>query len=313
MDINNLIAFIEVAEKKSFSRSAESLNLTQPAVSKRVAALETELSTRLFDRIGRTVHLTEAGRMLLPSARQISAELSRIETVICNLGDEVGGTLSVGTTEHIGTYRLPSILKSFHNMYPAVELDLKFANSTDTLTALESGLLELAFCSLPAKDLAKLGTRFKHQEIWRDNLVVATAKDHPLANETSVSLKQLQDYPAVLPPETSLTRTLVDNQFRKHQLRPKVSMEADDVTTIRAMTSINFGWAYLPEYLTDSLSIIRVDELEQILPITLICQSDRTLSSSALAFLDLLPVKPTSEKEKPAPPASTKKTTEENS
>ena len=174
MDINNLIAFIEVAEKKSFSRSAESLNLTQPAVSKRVAALETELSTRLFDRIGRTVHLTEAGRMLLPSARQISAELSRIETVICNLGDEVGGTLSVGTTEHIGTYRLPSILKSFHNKYPAVELDLKFANSTDTLTALESGLLELAFCSFSAKDLAKLGTRFKHQEIWRDNLVAVS-------------------------------------------------------------------------------------------------------------------------------------------
>jgi len=177
LDINNLIAFIEVAEKKSFSRSAETLNLTQPAVSKRVAALETELSTKLFDRIGRTIHLTEAGRMLLPSAKQISAELSRIEKVICNLGDEVGGTLSVGTTEHIGTYRLPAILKSFHDQYPAVELDLKFANSQETLAALENGLLELAFCSFSAKDVAKLSTRLKHQEIWTDNLVVVTAND----------------------------------------------------------------------------------------------------------------------------------------
>ena len=88
MDINNLKAFIEVADKKSFSRSAESLKLTQPAVSKRIAALESELSAKLFDRVGRNVYLTEAGQVLLPSARQISLELSRIEDVICNLGKD---------------------------------------------------------------------------------------------------------------------------------------------------------------------------------------------------------------------------------
>ena len=109
MDINNLKAFIEVADKQSFSRSAETLKLTQPAVSKRIAALETELAARLFDRVGRSVHLTEAGWVLLPAARQISSELSRIEDVICNLGRDVSGTLSIGATEHVGTHHLSLI------------------------------------------------------------------------------------------------------------------------------------------------------------------------------------------------------------
>ena len=124
MDINNLKAFIEVADKKSFSRSADSLQLTQPAVSKRIAALETELSARLFDRVGRSVHLTEAGRVLLPCARQISSELNRIEDVICNLGKEVSGKLSLSTTERVGAQRLPPVLKSFRDAYPNVDLSL---------------------------------------------------------------------------------------------------------------------------------------------------------------------------------------------
>ena len=88
MDINNLQAFIEVADKKSFSRSAESLKLTQPAVSKRIAALEAELASRLFDRVGRRVHLTEAGKVLLPSALKISSEISRIESELCTMGKD---------------------------------------------------------------------------------------------------------------------------------------------------------------------------------------------------------------------------------
>jgi len=115
LDINNLHAFIEVAEKKSFSRSAESLNLTQPAVSKRIAALESELDSRLFDRVGRTVHLTEIGKVLLPSALKISSEVARIENEIISLGSVVGGKLSIGAAEHVGVERLATMLKSYNS------------------------------------------------------------------------------------------------------------------------------------------------------------------------------------------------------
>lgn len=215
MDINNLIAFIEVANKKSFSRSAESLKLTQPAVSKRVAALESELSTKLFDRVGRTIHLTEAGRVLLPSARQISAELSRIENVICNLGDEVSGTLCIGTTEYIATHFMPDTLKTFHKNYPKVALELKFANSQETLQALESGVLELALCSLPEKELRRLAPKLNQDPIWSDNLVFVASTDHPLTKSDYVDLTGLANYPAILPYAPSLSRFLIDEAFNQ--------------------------------------------------------------------------------------------------
>jgi len=289
VDINNLIAFIEVAEKKSFSRSAESLNLTQPAVSKRVAALESELSAKLFDRVGRSIHLTEAGRILLPCARQISSELARIENVISNLGDEVGGTLSVGTTEYIGTHRLPAVLKTFHTKFPTVELDLHFANSEQTLSALISGATELALCCLTARELSKLGPKISCRQIWKNNLAIVAAHDHPLNSEDAVSLKMLSDTPAILPPSSAVTRKLIDEVFDQHKLRPKVSMEVGDSMTVRSMASIGIGWACLPDWqVDDTVSVIKTDELQLNQVINLIYHSDRTLSNSVNAFIDLL-------------------------
>lgn len=298
MDINNLKAFIEVADKKSFSRSAETLKLTQPAVSKRIAALETELSAKLFDRVGRSVHLTEAGRVLLPSARQISSELSRIEDVICNLGKDVSGTLSIGTTEHIGTHRLPQVLKPFRKNFPNVDIDLHFASSEKTLEAVEDGLLEMALCSLPGKSSQqdhksqpmKLHPKLRNIEIWADELVIVVSRSHPLATGKPVSLELLSKCPAILPPPKSATRRSIDEILRNNELKASVSIEASDFETIRTMASIGLGWACLPEFQVDnSLAVLPVDELKLKFSIALVRHHDRTLSRAAQAFLDSLP------------------------
>jgi len=278
VDINNLIAFIEVAEKKSFSRSAESLNLTQPAVSKRVAALESELSAKLFDRVGRSIHLTEAGRILLPCARQISSELARIENVISNLGDEVGGTLSVGTTEHIGTHRLPAVLKTFRTKFPTVELDLHFANSEQTLSTLINGTTELALCCLTPSELLKLSAKISCRQIWKNNLTIVAAHDHPLISEDAVSLKTLSNTPAILPPLSAVTRKLINEVFDQHKLRPQISMEAGEAITVRSMASIGIGWACLPDWqVDDTVSVINTDELQLSQVVNLFYHSDRTI------------------------------------
>lgn len=295
MDINNLKAFIEVADKKSFSRSAETLQLTQPAVSKRIAALETELSAKLFDRVGRSVHLTEAGRVLLPSARQISSELSRIEDVICNLGKDVSGVLSIGTTEHIGTHRLPDVLKPFRKNYPGVDIDLHFASSEQTLQAVEDGLLEIALCSLgngkQGNSNHKLSAKLRDIEIWSDKLVTVVARSHPLATGEPVPLELLTKCPAILPPTTSATRRSIDETLQVNNLKAMVSIEASDFETIRTMASIGLGWACLPEFqVDDSLQVLTVEELQLKFSIALVRHHDRTLSRAAQAFLDSLPV-----------------------
>jgi len=158
MDINNLQAFIEVAEKKSFSRSAESLKLTQPAVSKRIAALESELASRLFDRVGRSVHLTEAGKVLLPSALKINSELSRIESEIISLGKEVGGKLSIGAAEHVGLDRLAPVIKNYKEQYPDVEIDLQFLNTSEALDSIENGRLDMSLCSVNESRVVEKGS-----------------------------------------------------------------------------------------------------------------------------------------------------------
>ena len=118
MDIAALKAFIAVADSGSFSLAAEQLFLTQPAISKRVSALENELEARLFDRIGRSVSLTEAGQALLPRARNILLNLEDSVRALSNLSGEVHGTLRFGTSHHIGLRRLPPVLKAFVQAYP---------------------------------------------------------------------------------------------------------------------------------------------------------------------------------------------------
>ena len=139
MDFSALEAFVTVAEQGSFSRAAEALHLTQPAISKRVAALESELDARLFDRIGRKVNLTEAGDALLSNARRILQELEESRRVIANLSTEVRGRLSLATSHHAGLHRLPPVLRIYTKQYPQVELDLHFMDSESACSAVEHG------------------------------------------------------------------------------------------------------------------------------------------------------------------------------
>ena len=114
MDTNNLTAFLAIVDSGSFSIAAEKLFLTQPAVSKRIASLEEQLNTPLFDRSGRTVNLNEAGRTLLPKARKMLELLNDTRQEITNLSGQVKGPLSIATSHHIGLRRLPEVLKAFH-------------------------------------------------------------------------------------------------------------------------------------------------------------------------------------------------------
>lgn len=293
MDINNLLAFIEVADKRSFSRSAETLNLTQPAVSKRIAALESELSSRLFDRVGRTVHLTEAGKVLLPSALKINSEVSRIESEIYNLGKEVRGKLSIGVAEHVSVDRLALVLKVFREEYPEVDIDLQFTSSQETLIDVENGILDMGLCSIfGSRKEDKTHPRLRDLEVWNDKLKVVVEKNHPLAASELVSIAQLSSFPAILPKQYSTVRKSIDKIMIGNQVEALVSLEATDFPAIRTMASIGLGWACLPECeVDDSLLVLNVRELNINHSVALVRNPDRSMSRAAQAFVDTLPAR----------------------
>ena len=291
MDINNLHAFIEVAEKKSFSRSAESLKLTQPAVSKRIAALETELDSRLFDRVGRSVHLTEAGKVLLPSALRISSEVSRIENEIVTLGSEVGGKLSIGAAEHVGLDRLATMLKTYKENYPDVEIDIQFLKSDEALEKIENGLLDICLCSVNVNhNEGNVHSNLLNIQAWKENLQVVVEKSHPLAFRSSVTVEELARYPGILPQPHSAIRQSIDHLMTKNAVTAEIAMEAVDFQTTRSMAIAGLGWAFLPESEhDDSLAVIDMSDLHVGCSVALVRNSNRSISRAAKAFVTALP------------------------
>src|SRR5689334_15324897 len=124
MDIAALQAFLAIAETGSFSRAAERIYLTQPAISKRIALLEEELGAKLFDRVGRGIQLTPAGQALAARARALLKDFDDVRRVITNLAGTIGGELRLAMSHHVGLHRLPPALQRFHDNHPDVRLDL---------------------------------------------------------------------------------------------------------------------------------------------------------------------------------------------
>ncbi|MCW5581720.1 MAG: LysR family transcriptional regulator, partial [Luteimonas sp.] len=204
MDVASLEAFLAIAESRGFSAAGERLHLTQPAVSKRIAALEAQLGRRLFDRIGREVALTEAGQALLPRARRILAELDDTRRALDNLDAEVGGRLSLATSHHIGLHRLPPLLRAFSRSHPRAALELQFLDSEQAWSQVLHGRAELALTTLgPAA--APLRTL----PVWDDPLEFVVARDHALAARGEVTLAELATHPAVLPDANTFTHRIV--------------------------------------------------------------------------------------------------------
>ena len=281
MEFSSLRAFVQVAREGSFSHAADALYLTQPAISKRIAGLESELSVRLFDRVGRQVILTEAGRQLLPRAEQLIQELADIQRGLSNLSGRVSGRLAMGTSHHIGLHRLPPALRHFSDLYPQVELDIRFMESERACLSVEQGTLELAIVTLPLHPIETLNT----QKIWHDPLCVAVGRDHVLAQERGVPLAKLVEHPAVLPTRGTYTRSLLEQSINAHQHQVNCTLATDYLETLKMMTSIGLGWSLLPEILIDEQMVkLDVPELKLTRSLGIVTHRKRTLSNAASAM-----------------------------
>ncbi len=285
MDTQALTAFLAVAESGSFSTAAERLFLTQPAVSKRIAQLEQQLGTRLFDRVGRRIRLTEAGEALLPRARQVLLDLEDMGRAISNLTGTVSGTLRIGTSHHIGLHRLPPVLRRFSREYPDVKLDIHFIDSEEAWEAVLHGDLEMGVVTLPPQP----DPRLHSQAVWQDPLVFMAAPEHPLARLDRVTLETLTGYSAILPSPVTFTRRIVESLFEEQALTLNISMSTNYLETIHMMASIGLGWSVLPEtMLDDSVVRLNVDTALPVRRLGVVTHPGRSRSNAAGAFLDIL-------------------------
>lgn len=285
IELDGIKAFLTVADCASFSQAAEHLHLTQPAVSKRIALLESQMGVRLFDRIGRTVSLTEFGSELEPRAREILSRVKDTQRAISNLAGHVSGHLSLATSHHIGLWRLPAPLKAYSRRFPEVLLDLHFMDSEIAHHQIVQGNLELGIVTLAPEQHERL----KFIQVWRDQLVFVCSREHALASVGAVSIEELVSHPAILPDLSTYTGRIVKHLFDERHLSLRMGMSTNYLETIKMLVGIGLGWSVLPKTMLDEDTVtIDIPDVSISRDLGIIHHRQRTLSNAGRAFIELL-------------------------
>ncbi len=283
MDKTSLETFLILAREQSFSRTAEKMNITQPAISKRIANLELSLNSQLIDRIGKKTSLTHSGIVLQQHAKQLLQSMHDCQTAINNIEGQIEGTLKIGVSHHIGLHRLPPSLKKFSNQYPDVQLKIQFVDSEKAYQLINDGELEIALATLSP-------TKNKHiyqQTIWNDPLTFVVSGDHPLASEQNIQLQTLASHPAILPSSNSYTGQLVEQLFKQHDCKINYHIETNYLETIRMMVSVGLGWAVLPRtMLNRQLHGLHINNTQLTRQLGYLFHRNRTLSNASRAFIN---------------------------
>ncbi len=285
MDRQDLRAVIAVADTGSFTAAAEQLGVTQPAVSRRIKDLESELNVRLFDRLGRDSRPTDAARLLLPKAREILLSMQDAETMMASVDDEVTGTLRLATSHHIGLHRLAPALQVYTAAYPEVRLDIRFEDSEEAHNLVRSADSELAVVTLDPNGPGNLA----YQPIWKDPLVFVAAVDHPLLKASDLSLAQLADYPCVLPDLATYTGRIVSELFAQRGILLQPSMATNYLETIAMLVNIGVGWSALPAtMLSDRVQALPLAETLPARMLGCVTNPRRPLSNTVRSFIGML-------------------------
>ena len=280
MNFNDRQAFVAVAEHGSFSIAAQTLHITQPAVTKRIANLEDVYDTRLFDRIGRRVVLTRAGELLLPNAKALLNAAQDTQRQLQNLSAQVSGTLSIATSHHIGLHRLAPVLREFRTTYPDVALNLTFEDSEVAHQMVRQGDVELAVVTLDPAGEVDLHTEL----IWSDPLVFVS--DQKL--QKVVSLAALAERPCVLPGMATYTGRIVTDRFSDAGLTLQPVMSTNYLETIGMLVSVGLGWSVLPATMQAELQVLKVDTPPLTRNLGMVSNPQRVMSRAASAFIEVL-------------------------
>ncbi len=239
MTLDQLRVFVAVAERQHVTRAAEALNLAQSAASAAIAALEARHGTKLFNRVGRGIELTEAGIMFLTEARAVLARVEAAELALSELAGLKRGILSVQASQTIASYWLPRHLVAFRRAYPGIAVRLTIGNTTQVAQAIHDGSAELGFVEGEVTDpLLSL------HPIARDQLVIVVSPTHPWAAADAITPAQLLDSEWVLREAGSGTRAIFETALEGFGVSPaalRVSLELPSNESVRAAVEAGMG------------------------------------------------------------------------
>ncbi len=234
--LNSLLVFHEVSKHKSFSKAAEGLFISQPAVTKHIKDLELKLGLGLIQRRGGGFALTEAGEILFKHTHKISSHLLEIENALGNLKKDHHGVLKIGTTESYSKCLMPKLLSGFQTSHPSIKITLEVGNSEE----IEKSLLDYKN-DLGLIGAVKASSKFELVPFLKEELVLIVSPNHPLGKRKAVSLKEIEGYPFIIRAKGSTTRRILFHAFEEFDIHPSLLIEAGSSEFIKQWVSEGKG------------------------------------------------------------------------
>ena len=288
MELHSLKVFQTVATEKSFSRAAEKLLRTQPAVSLAVQRLEAELGERLIDRSGKELLLTDAGKIVFDYSRRFENLELEMGNSLAEMRDNSAGVLIVGANESTSLYLLQHIV-NYRRLYPKVKVRVRRSLSSKIPGQLIDGELELGVISYDPQD-----ERLHSQVIYTDHLAFVVSPEHRFAQRGTVSISELGMETFIAHNVLSPYREIVLREFQRQRVALNMDVEMPTVETIRRMVARNEGVSFLPKMCVEQevekglLCEVRIEELNVERKVHLVTPKRRALCHAARAFLEVV-------------------------
>ena len=240
--LHQLKVFETVARNGSFTRAAEELLITQPTVSSQVKQLTKAVGLPLFEQIGKSLYLTDAGKELLVTCQDIFEKLNNFQMKVADLKGTKQGQLNLGVIT-TAKYFVPRLLGSFCQHYPGVDVALQVTNHQEIQQRMLENKDDLYVVSNPHRDIDLISKPFLNNP-----LVVVARKDHPLAGQKNISLTQLNDQPFIMREKGSGTREAIFELFSQHDIAVKVKLELGSNEAIKQAIAGRLGISILSEH-----------------------------------------------------------------
>lgn len=290
--MNRLRTFYTVAQYGSFTKAAEVLGLTQPAVSLQIKALEDEYCTELFERVGRDIFTTDSGKTLMIYAEKILSALEEVNLALKECKNPLKGRVNFGASVFAGIYILPPILGNFKRSYPEVAFSIKIRYAEDIMKGIVGNEIDFGItgeCDEGQNDKTLLSV-----PLLKNELVFVMSPRHRFANRKIIPVNEILNENLILPEKYSATRNFIESEFSKLGFQITPYLELGNIEVIKKMVEEDFGsgilsWASVrSSVMNKELCARRLEGVKLIRNISLVKRQQKTFFPATNLFIDFL-------------------------
>ncbi|EEM02165.1 LysR family transcriptional regulator [Bacillus pseudomycoides] len=288
IELRQLEYFVAVSNELHFTKAAEKLNISQPSLSQQIRALEHEIGMPLFDRIGKKISLTEAGRILLSHSKKVFHEVEQAYAAIQDLNGLQQGKLTIGALLTTVNYLLPPAILNFNALYPNIELSVLGLRTGEIREKLLQNELDIGITFLPVQDKEIISI-----PLYQNELTLVVPTNHELTQHTTVTMGVLQKYPIILLPKNFFLTQLIRSHCQNFNFTPKPILEISTMESLIHMVSKGMGITVLPKPYIDflqsnSIQAIKIKNPTATIEIGIIYRKDKYMCAATRMFIEQL-------------------------